>query len=64
VLIYFDHATKAAVFGKLAARLAPHGRLFLGAAETTYGFTEAFEPVPGSPGVYAKRSSTASRKVA
>jgi chemotaxis protein methyltransferase CheR len=46
VLIYFDEATRRAVLGRLAARLAPDGYLVLGAAETTSGVSSEFMPVP------------------
>jgi chemotaxis protein methyltransferase CheR len=46
VLIYFDDATKRAVLGRLAARLAPDGYLVLGAAETTTGLDDDFMPIP------------------
>ncbi len=44
VLIYFDMATKHAVLEKMARVLAPDGYLFMGAAETVVGLTEAFAP--------------------
>ena len=33
VLIYFDETTRQAILKRLAGRLAPHGRLYLGHAE-------------------------------
>ncbi|MGA3303803.1 MAG: protein-glutamate O-methyltransferase CheR [Methylovirgula sp.] len=44
VLIYFDMPTKHAVLKKMARVLAPDGYLFMGAAETVVGLTEAFMP--------------------
>jgi chemotaxis protein methyltransferase CheR len=44
VLIYFDVPTKQAVLAKMARALAPDGYLFMGAAETVVGLTEAFTP--------------------
>jgi chemotaxis protein methyltransferase CheR len=44
VLIYFDVPTKQAVLEKMARVLAPDGYLFMGAAETVVGLTDAFVP--------------------
>jgi chemotaxis protein methyltransferase CheR len=44
VLIYFDMPAKHAVLEKMARVLAPDGYLFMGAAETVVGLTEAFVP--------------------
>lgn len=44
-LIYFDAATKRAIFAHLRRILRPDGYLILGAAETTYGLDEAYERV-------------------
>lgn len=44
VLIYFDVATKQQVLDKMGRIIAPDGYLFLGAAETVVGLTEAFMP--------------------
>jgi chemotaxis protein methyltransferase CheR len=52
VLIYFDQATKANVFSRLAKTSEPDGFLVLGAAETVVGLTEAFKPVPEKRGLY------------
>lgn len=52
VLIYFDAETKRDVLARLAARMPPDGYLVLGAAETVFGLTDAFAPVPGARGLY------------
>jgi chemotaxis protein methyltransferase CheR len=54
VLIYFDRETKARVLERLAEHTAEDGYLFLGAAETVIGLTEAFKPVAGKSGLYAR----------
>lgn len=52
VLIYFDVATKAKVLAELARRLKPEATLFLGAAETVIGITEALAPDRVNRGIY------------
>lgn len=52
VLIYFDQPTKSAVLDRMARVLAKDGTLFLGAAETVLGITDAFRPVRGQRGMY------------
>ena len=52
VLIYFDHATKADVLGRLATRLAPDGALYLGGAETVIGVSTRFAPMADQRGMY------------
>lgn len=42
VLIYFSPETKKAILKKIRGTMAPHGVLFLGAAETTMGLDDAF----------------------
>ncbi|MFN3685664.1 CheR family methyltransferase [Salinarimonas sp.] len=60
VLIYFDQPTKADVMRRLASALAPDGALFLGAAETVIGLTDALAPHPEHRGLYvASRPGTA-----
>jgi chemotaxis protein methyltransferase CheR len=54
VLIYFEPETKAQVLGRIANFLADDGYLFLGAAETVMGITDAFKPVVGQRGVFEK----------
>ncbi|CAN1531693.1 CheR Methylase of chemotaxis methyl-accepting proteins [Rhabdaerophilaceae bacterium] len=46
VLIYFDRATRAKVFDRIASRIAPDGFLMLGGAESTFGVTERFVSHP------------------
>lgn len=52
VLLYFDRTTRARAFDRLAAALAPDGRLMLGAGETTVGQTEALAPEKGATGFH------------
>lgn len=56
VLIYFDQPTKAAVFGNLAKAMEPDGYLFLGAAETVVGLSDAFRPCSKRRGVYLRQT--------
>lgn len=46
VLLYFDRATRAAAFERLASAVAPDGFLMLGAGETVVGQTDRFTPSP------------------
>ncbi|MGZ3304749.1 MAG: CheR family methyltransferase [Asticcacaulis sp.] len=57
VLIYFDLETKKRVLEQMATLLADDGYLFLGAAETVLGITDAFKPMPGMRGLYVKAQS-------
>jgi chemotaxis protein methyltransferase CheR len=59
VLIYFDVPTKAKVLGELARRLKPDGTLFLGAAETVIGLTDALAPDRTNRGLYRLPSELA-----
>ena len=52
VLIYFDLETRRRVLERLASALTLDGYLFLGAAETMFGFADLFAPMPDAPGVY------------
>lgn len=52
VLIYFDQSTKAAILNRMARQARDDAYLFLGAAETTLGLTDAFRAVPGKRGLY------------
>lgn len=46
VLLYFDRATRAAAFERLASAVVPDGFLMLGAGETVVGQTDRFCPSP------------------
>ncbi len=52
VLLYFDKATRARAFERLAEALAPDGRLMLGAGETTVGQTRVLAPEKGNTGFH------------
>jgi len=52
VLIYFAPETKKLILKKIRKCIAPHGVLFLGAAETTMGLDDAFVRVQSSNSVY------------
>ena len=52
VLLYFDRPTRQRAFDRLAAALAPDGRIMLGAGETTVGQTEALMPEKGATGFH------------
>lgn len=54
VLIYFEKETKSKVLDNIAKLLPDDGFLFLGAAETVMGLTDAFKIVEGQRGVYIK----------
>lgn len=67
VLIYFDLETKKRVLEQMATLLPDDGYLFLGAAETVLGITDAFKPMPGMRGLYIKNQavkSDAARRLA
>ena len=57
VLIYFDQPTKARVLDLIASTMRDDGVLFLGGAETVFGISETFKPLPGQHGVYALAAS-------
>jgi chemotaxis protein methyltransferase CheR len=52
VLLYFDRPTRQRAFERLAAALAPDGRIMLGAGETTAGQTDMFLPEKGVTGFH------------
>ena len=52
VLIYFDQTTKIDIFNRLQRITEPDGYLFLGAAETVIGLTDAYRAAPDLRGVY------------
>jgi chemotaxis protein methyltransferase CheR len=57
VLIYFDLETKRRVLEQMATIMPDDGFLFLGAAETVLGITDAFKPMQGMRGLYIKNTS-------
>lgn len=59
VLIYFDQETKGQVLDRMSNILAKDGTLFLGAAETVLGITDAFRPVRGQRGMYVPADGNA-----
>ncbi len=60
VLIYFDQQTKGEVLGKMSQQMTDDSVLFLGGAETVLGISDAFKPVQGLRGVYARTTGAAS----
>ena len=52
VLLYFDRPTRLRAFERLAAALAPDGRVMLGAGETTAGQTDVLLPEKGATGFH------------
>jgi chemotaxis protein methyltransferase CheR len=63
VLSELDEDIRRGVLERLAGVLAEDGHLVLGLSETVHGLTDAFRPVPGRRGLYA-RNPGASRQVA
>ncbi|MCJ9429568.1 CheR family methyltransferase [Kordiimonas marina] len=61
VLIYFDQTTKKGVLERMRKCLADDGTLFLGAAETVLGITDAFRPVRGHRGMYVPTDGAAEK---
>jgi chemotaxis protein methyltransferase CheR len=51
VLIYFDIPTKKKILTNIRQRLAPHGYLMLGGAETTMGLDDQYERVQIDKGI-------------
>ncbi len=52
VLIYFSNENKSSILDKIAGILQPKGYLFLGASEPIANYSDAFEMVSCSRGVY------------
>ena len=59
VLIYFDQPTKIDVLNRLARQMPADGFLFLGAAETVVGLTDAFKPMADRRGLYLRNTLAA-----
>jgi chemotaxis protein methyltransferase CheR len=57
VLLYFDRATRARAFERLASACASDGYLMIGAGETAVGQTGAFAPVGRTSGLYRRTSA-------
>ncbi len=57
VLIYFAAETKSMVLSELYQRIAKHGFLFLGGAETVVGVTDKFKLMEGERGLYIPHDS-------
>ncbi|MEX1148123.1 MAG: protein-glutamate O-methyltransferase [Sphingomonadales bacterium] len=64
VLIYFEQETKTDVLNRMHGVMAPHGVLFLGAAETVLGITDRFKPVSGQRGLYVTAEARAAETAA
>jgi chemotaxis protein methyltransferase CheR len=60
VLIYFDQQTKGEVLGRMAQQMTDDAVLYLGGAETVLGISDAFKPVQGLRGIYARTTGTGS----
>jgi len=54
VLIYFDQPTKRKVLEQMAGSMGDEGFLFLGAAETVMGITDAFQTKQDARGLYCR----------
>jgi chemotaxis protein methyltransferase CheR len=52
VLIYFDPQTKTDVLNRISRVIGPDGYLVLGAAETVFGLTDRFRPIPDKRALY------------
>lgn len=64
VLIYFDQATKSDVFNRMRRVSEQDGYLFLGAAETVIGLTDAYRAMLDLRGVYVPSAMHASPSLA
>lgn len=52
VLIYFDAPTKSKILERMRQQMPSDGNLFLGAAETVLGLSQAFRPIRDHRGLY------------
>jgi chemotaxis protein methyltransferase CheR len=59
VLIYFSSERKSDILKRMAATLNPGGYLFLGASETTMGYTDQFDMIRSPDGVFFRLKITA-----
>ncbi len=64
VLIYFDQPTKAKILERMATMMPDNGYLFLGAAETVMGLTDAFNSSREVRGVYTRQAGWTRAKAA
>jgi len=64
VLIYFDQATKTDMFNRMLRVNEKDGYLFLGAAETVIGLTDAYRAAPNMRGVYTPNGVQSSPSLA
>jgi chemotaxis protein methyltransferase CheR len=61
VLMHFDRAARMSVLERLAETLSPDGLLVLGDAESVQGFSDLYQELPGSTGIYAKARAQVAR---
>lgn len=59
VLIYFSSERKSDILQRMAATLTPGGYLFLGASETTMGYSNQFDMIRSPDGVFFRLKITA-----
>ena len=64
VLLYFDPATRADAFARLASATAPDGFLMLGAGETVVGQTDLFVPTAKRASFFEPARPAALRQIA
>lgn len=62
VLIYFDQPTKTRVLDSIASVMDKDGVIILGGAETVFGISDSFRPVPDHFGVYGLNCDAPSAK--
>lgn len=59
VLIYFDEAAKRDILNRIGRQTQPDGFFVMGAAETTVGLSNAFEPHPQRRGLFVRSAAAA-----